>query len=56
MGSLWHKPNEIRNVKRILNTKSVSPHLVVFDYAPSLHYKALKCASGQEPAEKGMRF
>ena len=56
MGSLWHKPNEMRNVKSILNTKSVFPHLVVFDYAPSLYYKTFKCVSGQEPAEKEMRF
>lgn len=39
MGSLWYKPNEIRNVKNTLKTKSVFPHLVAFDYDSALHYK-----------------
>lgn len=42
MGGLWHKPSEIGNVNSILNTKSIFPHLIVSDYAPSLYYKACK--------------
>lgn len=39
MGSLWHRPNEIRNVKNILKTKSGFPHLVALDYDSALYYK-----------------
>lgn len=45
MGSLWHKPNENRNVKNILKTKSVFPHLVAFDYDSALHYKTFEHVS-----------
>lgn len=36
MGSLWHKPNGIRNVKNILKTKSAFPHLVALGYDSAL--------------------
>lgn len=53
MGSLWHKPNEIRNVENILKTKSAFPHLVAFDYDSALHYKTSEHVSrvGREKDE-----
>lgn len=54
MGSLWHKPDEVRNIKSILNTKFGVPHLAVSESAPFLYHKTFKCMSGQEPAEKGI--